>query len=115
MTAEQILWYQQQAQTQQFLLAQAQQQAGEEGSQVSGGSQQEHAENGYNGISHLGQNSAAAQNAQLLQQQQLMLQQHLLQNYTSPEVIAQAQQQYEIRMKKEMGNQLRIFASKMFK
>lgn len=29
--------------------------------------------------------------------------------------MAQAQHQYEMRMRKEMGNQLRIFASKMFK
>jgi hypothetical protein len=44
-----------------------------------------------------------------------MLQQQLLQNYTSQEALAQAQHQYELRMRKEMGNQLRIFASKMFK
>ena len=44
-----------------------------------------------------------------------LMQQQMLQNYSPQEAMVQAQHQWEMRLKMEMGNQLRVFARKMFK
>jgi hypothetical protein len=53
--------------------------------------------------------------AQTYQAYQALMQQQMLQNYNPQEAMAQAQHQYEMRLKMEMGNQLRVFAMKMFR
>jgi hypothetical protein len=47
--------------------------------------------------------------------QMALMQQQMLQNYSPQEAMAQAQAQYEMRLMMEMGNQLRVFASKLFR